>query len=132
MEKINKPEQEWRKILTTEQFNILRKGSTEQPGSGEYYHFFEKGIYLCAACGHQLFASDNKYHSGSGWPSFDKPCNKLAVEERRDNNHGMQRTEIICARCGSHLGHVFNDGPRDTTGLRYCVNSKSLKFVGKI
>ncbi len=130
MKKIHKTEQEWQKNLTAEQFSVLRKCATEAPGSGKYYHFNGKGIYLCAACGNELFNSDNKYESGSGWPSFDSPCSKSAVEERQDTSHGGERTEIICARCESHLGHVFNDGP-ETTGLRYCVNSLSLKFNDK-
>lgn len=118
----------WRDKLTPEQYRILRQKGTEAPFSGEYYHSTEKGIYLCAACGHQLFASDTKYDSGSGWPSFWEPVNQASVMTAPDDSHGMKRTEIMCSRCGSHLGHVFDDGPADKTGQRFCVNSASLRL----
>lgn len=125
MDKINKSEDEWRKDLTPEQYAILRGQGTEPPFTGKYVDTDEKGIYRCAACGNQLFSSETKFHSGSGWPSFDQAL-PGAVETRDDSSHGMQRTEVICARCGSHLGHLFEDGPKDTTGLRFCVNSAAL------
>jgi peptide-methionine (R)-S-oxide reductase len=127
-EKIIKTESEWREILTPEQYYILRQKGTDRPGDGGYTNHFEKGTYHCAACDAQLFESGTKYESHCGWPSFDDAIDG-AVEYKMDRSHGMIRTEIICSRCGGHLGHVFDDGPRDTTGKRYCVNTTSLRFV---
>lgn len=114
--------------LTEEQRRILRDKGTEAPFSGEYYHFDEEGMYKCAACGTELFSSENKYDSGSGWPSFDRAQN---VTEEFDESHGMRRTEVLCSKCGGHLGHVFTDGPKETTGMRYCINSAALDFEEK-
>lgn len=128
--KINKSDEEWRQDLTPEQYHILRQKGTERAFTGEYYTTKTPGTYLCAACGEELFTSDTKYESGSGWPSFYAPARPDAIEEETDTSFGMRRTEIMCGRCGSHLGHVFPDGPRPT-GLRYCVNSASLKLKPK-
>lgn len=125
--KINKTEAEWKTILTTDQYRILREKGTEYPGTGQYYMHFEKGTYLCAACKTPLFESDAKFESHCGWPSFDKAI-EGKVEYKRDTSHGMIRTEIICTACGGHLGHVFDDGPQETTGQRFCVNSLSIDF----
>ena len=123
---IEKSEAEWKEQLGTERYNILRKKGTEFPNSGEYNLHFEKGTYTCGACGEPLFASNSKFESGCGWPSFDDAL-PGKVEYVKDNSFGMQRTEILCANCGSHLGHVFDDGPTKT-GQRYCVNSLSVDF----
>ena len=120
--------QNWKEKLTPEQYHILREKGTERPFSGEYNDFYEDGYYACAGCGHQLFHSDTKFDAGGGWPSFDQAI-EGAVAYHRDLSHGMVRTEVTCARCGGHLGHVFDDGPQETTGQRYCMNSVSLKFV---
>ena len=127
-EKIVKTEAEWKEILTPEQYYILRQKGTDMPGSGGFTKHFEKGTYHCAACDAQLFESGTKYESHCGWPSFDDAIDG-AVEYSLDKSHGMIRTEITCTKCGGHLGHVFDDGPRDTTGKRYCVNTTSLRFV---
>ncbi|HTK05418.1 MAG TPA: peptide-methionine (R)-S-oxide reductase MsrB [Candidatus Eisenbacteria bacterium] len=127
-DKIVKSDEEWRKELTPEQYKIMREKGTEAPGTGEYYHSKEKGMYLCAACGQELFSSDAKYDSGSGWPSFWAPAGADKVETAEDGTLGMRRVEIMCSRCGAHLGHVFDDGPAETTGKRFCVNSASLKL----
>lgn len=127
-EKIVKTEAEWKEILTPEQYYILRQKGTDMPGNGGYTKHFEKGTYHCAACDAQLFESGTKYESHCGWPSFDDAIDG-AVEFSLDKSHGMIRTEITCTKCGGHLGHVFDDGPRDTTGKRYCVNTTSLRFV---
>ncbi|MBN9504793.1 MAG: peptide-methionine (R)-S-oxide reductase MsrB [Altererythrobacter sp.] len=119
---------EWRERLTPEQFQILRQAGTERAFTGKYEKNDATGVYLCAACGQPLFESESKFHSGSGWPSFTRPAEPGVVEEHRDASHGMVRTEVVCSRCESHLGHVFPDGPRDQGGLRYCVNSASLAF----
>ncbi len=124
----NKSDAEWKKKLTADQFHVLREKGTEPPFSGEYCNNKAEGEYHCAACGAPLFLSDAKYDSGSGWPSFFMPVDSNAVCEEPDNSHGMVRIEILCSQCGSHLGHVFTDGP-DPTGLRYCVNSLSLEFL---
>jgi len=128
MEKVRKTDQEWREQLTPEQYHILRQAGTERPFTGEYVDTEEDGLYACAACGNPLFSSDTKFHSGSGWPSFWDVISQGNVETHEDLSHGMRRTEILCARCGGHLGHLFPDGPRDQTGLRYCINSAALEF----
>ena|SRR5271163_3786947 len=129
-EKINKTDEEWRQELTPEQFAITRGKGTEPAFTGKYYKNHDTGTYLCICCGNELFSSDTKYESGSGWPSFYQPLDKAKVATETDRSHGMTRTEAMCARCGAHLGHVFEDGPRPT-GLRYCMNSASLNFVKK-
>lgn len=128
--KIIKSDEEWKKILNEEAFKILRKKGTERAFTGKYHDFKEKGIYICAACGHELFSSETKYDSGTGWPSFFKPIKNENVGEEIDKGFFMTRTEVHCARCGGHLGHVFPDGPQPT-GLRYCINSASLDFKKK-
>jgi len=125
--KIQKTEEEWRKELTPEQYAILRKKGTEPAFSGALYRNHADGMYHCAACGAELFKSDTKFESGSGWPSFFLPADQSAIETHEDVSYGMRRVEVTCARCGGHLGHVFPDGPKPT-GLRYCINSASLKF----
>ena len=125
--KIVKTDEEWRQILTPQQFHVLREKGTERAFSGEYYGSHDRAMYVCAACGNELFNSDKKYDSGSGWPSFTAPAAKASVETASDESHGMMRTEVHCSRCGGHLGHVFTDGPRDAGGLRYCINSASIK-----
>jgi peptide-methionine (R)-S-oxide reductase len=126
-EKISKTEEEWRRELTPEQYRVLRGRGTERPFTGEYNDTDRKGVYRCAACGNALFRSDAKFDAGCGWPSFFEPMGIESVAEREDRSHGMVRTEVVCDRCGSHLGHVFDDGPRPT-GLRYCMNSVALKL----
>lgn len=117
----------WRDRLTPEEFHVCREAGTERPFSGEYWDTFEDGVYRCRCCGEVLFESDAKFDAGCGWPSFDTVAREGAVEERPDDSLGMRRTEILCAKCGGHLGHVFPDGPTET-GLRYCVNSLSVKL----
>ena len=124
-EKVEKSDAEWREELGSDRFRILREAGTEPPFTGAYTHSKADGIYRCGACGNELFSSDTKYDSGSGWPSFTEPAVAEAVELREDTSHGMARTEVVCARCGSHLGHVFPDGP-GPSGERYCINSLSL------
>ncbi len=127
-DRVTKSEAEWREELTPQQYAVLRQAATERPFTGEYVHNKAEGTYHCAACGNPLFSSGTKFESGSGWPSFWDVMEEGNVELKRDTSHGMIRTEVVCARCGSHLGHLFDDGPRDTTGLRYCINSVALDF----
>ena len=119
-------EEELKKKLTPEQYEIMRNKGTEAPFTGKYYDSHEQGMYVCAACGQELFSSDTKFDSGTGWPSFTDPVNQKNVELRDDSDHGMHRTEVICKNCGSHLGHLFDDGPADKGGKRYCINSACL------
>jgi peptide-methionine (R)-S-oxide reductase len=125
--KVVKTEAEWRTQLDPEQYHVLREKGTERPFSGEYDHVFEPGTYHCVGCGAELFVSDAKYDSGCGWPAFSEPASTEALDEETDTSYGMVRTEVMCASCGGHLGHVFPDGPRPT-GLRYCINSAALKL----
>ena len=127
MARVEKTDAEWRRELTAEQYDVLRRKGTEAPFTGEYDHTFEPGTYRCAGCGAELFESDAKYDSGCGWPAFTAPASGDAVEEETDTTYGMVRTEVLCAACGGHLGHVFPDGP-GPAGLRYCINSAALKL----
>jgi peptide-methionine (R)-S-oxide reductase len=121
-------EDDWKEKLSPEQYHVLREQGTERAFTGIYWDNHDDGVYRCAGCNTPLFTSDDKFESGSGWPSFDKPVSPDVIEEITDTTHSMVRTEIRCAKCGGHIGHVFPDGPRDTTGLRYCTNSCSLEF----
>jgi len=129
-DKIEKSEAEWKKELTPEQYQVCRMKGTERPFTGEYYKTKDPGIYKCVACGNELFDSETKFESGTGWPSFYEPLEQENVETEVDSSYGMQRTEVMCGKCGAHLGHVFPDGPRPT-GLRYCINSAALKLDQK-
>ena len=129
-EKLEKPDSEWRKKLTPEQYYVTRRKGTEPPFTGEYTDTETPGVYACVCCGQPLFGSDAKFHSGSGWPSFWKPLQEENVAVERDLGHGMIREEVLCSKCDAHLGHVFEDGP-EPTGLRYCINSAALRLIEK-
>jgi len=128
MKTVEKTDAQWREELTPEQYQVLRKAGTERAFTGKYVDNHADGTYTCAGCGAELFDSETKFESGSGWPSFTEPKVAEAVEVKRDISHGMIRTEVTCKACGGHLGHVFEDGPRDKGGLRYCMNSCAMEF----
>jgi len=121
----------WKEKLTPEQYRVMRQKGTEPAFTGKYFDSHEKGMYRCAACGAELFSSDTKFDSGTGWPSFSKAANLANIELKEDNSHGMNRTEVLCKNCGSHLGHVFEDGPKEKGGKRYCINSICLDLAKK-
>jgi peptide-methionine (R)-S-oxide reductase len=125
MAQVDRTDEEWRKQLSQEQYEVLRRKGTERAFTGKYVYAKDDGVYRCAGCGAELFSSDTKFESGTGWPSFTEPLDQSNIELKPDNTHFMQRIEVVCARCGGHLGHVFDDGP-DPTGKRYCINSCAL------
>ncbi len=127
-EETRKTDAEWRQVLTPEQYRIMRQKGTEGAFTGQYWNNKDEGVYRCTGCGTPLFSSETKFDSGSGWPSFYAPLEQHNVEVEQDTSFGMSRAEVLCANCEAHLGHVFDDGPRDKTGLRYCINSASLAF----
>lgn len=128
---MHKSNEEWRKDLAPDVYHVTRERGTEAPFSGKYWNEFRPGTYVCSNCGEKLFVSDNKFDAGCGWPSFDRAVEEESVMEQVDTSHGMIRREVICSHCDAHLGHVFDDGPKETTGQRYCINSLSLKFDEK-
>ncbi|ARS51604.1 peptide-methionine (R)-S-oxide reductase MsrB [Kushneria konosiri] len=128
MDKVEKSDREWREQLTDEQYRVTRQAGTERPYTGDYQVEPVQGIYHCICCNAPLFENEHKFESHCGWPSFDRPLADAALEEHVDESHGMRRIEVTCRRCDAHLGHVFPDGPRDTTGLRYCINSVAMTF----
>jgi len=124
-------ESNWKEKLSPEQYKVMREKGTEPPFTGEYLNFHEKGVFLCSGCGQELFSSDTKFDSGTGWPSFTEPANSKNIELREDNSLGIERTEVVCKKCGSHLGHLFDDGLQEKGGKRYCINSVCLNFEKK-
>ena len=128
LEKVKKSEQEWREELTPEQYEVVRQKGTEAPFTSELNDVKDPGQFVCVACGQPLFSTEHKFDSGTGWPSFDRPMGDENVETEADNSLLMKRTEVLCSRCDAHLGHVFDDGPQDTTGQRYCINGCALEF----
>ena len=124
----DKAQDKWKEKLTQEQYKVMREKGTEVPFTGKYANFHEKGVFVCSGCGVELFSSDAKFSSGSGWPSFTKPANVENIELKKDSSLGIKRTEVLCKHCGSHLGHLFDDGPQEKGGKRYCINSVCLNF----
>ena len=127
----DKAQDKWKEKLSLKQYKVMREKGTEAPFTGKYVNFHEKGVFLCSGCGQELFSSDTKFDSGTGWPSFTEPVNLKNIELKEDSSLGVKRTEIVCKHCGSHLGHLFDDGPKDKGGKRYCINSVCLNFKKK-